>query len=221
MPPLRVLCLHGAGTNTEILQFQLRPLIRELESDHTATFHFTEGVVDSGPGPNVENFFEGPYYSYYNWPRSSEDDGTTVEEAYDQLLDFIETEGPFDAVIGFSHGGTLACGFLAQWSTRHPYEAPPFKCAIFFNSLPPFVVSGSGNFIFEKHLKGKITIPTLHVVGRKDFIYEHSLKLHQICGDKKATLMLHDNGHEIPREPKFVAKIAGAIRRLSREIIFQ
>ncbi|KAF5851553.1 hypothetical protein GGP41_004407 [Bipolaris sorokiniana] len=208
MPQLRGLYLSGS-------------LIRDLESDHTATFHFTERVVDSGPGPKVEDFFKGPYYSYYNWPRPSEDDGITVEEAYDQHLDLIETEGPFDAVIGFSHGGTLACGLLAQWSTRHPYEAPPFKCAIILNRFSTFVISRNGDFISEKNLKGRITVPTLHVVGRKDFIYEHSLKLHQICEDKNATLIQNDRGHEIPKEPKFVAKIAAAIRRLSREIMFQ
>ena len=194
--------------------------MRDLQSDHSATFHFTEGEIDSAPGPGVANFFEGPYYSYYNWPRPWDDDGSTITEAYEQLLDVIETDGPFDAVIGFSHGGTLACGFIAHWTKQHPYENPPFRCAVFFNSLPPFVVGRDGEFVFEMGLKGCVNIPTLHVVGREDFIYEHSLKLYQVCEEKSATLILHEKGHEIPSEPKVLKKVTAAMRELSHRIIF-
>ncbi|KAH9890820.1 hypothetical protein F4778DRAFT_752323 [Xylariomycetidae sp. FL2044] len=87
MPALRFLCLHGAGTNAQILDSQLEPLMRELAKDNSATFHSTEGDVESEPGPGVEGFFEGPFFSYYKWPRTLHDDEQSIAEAYDMLYD--------------------------------------------------------------------------------------------------------------------------------------
>ena len=82
------------------------------------------------------------------------------------------------------------------------------------------MVERDGEFVFERGLKGCVNIPTLHVVGREDFIYEHSLKLYQVCEEKSATLILHEKGHEIPSEPKILKKVTAAIRDLSHRIMF-
>ena len=42
----------------------------DLQRDNIATFHFVEGEIDSEPGPGIAGFYEGPYYSYYRFPRS-------------------------------------------------------------------------------------------------------------------------------------------------------
>src|SRR4051794_3769504 len=111
-------------------------LIGDLQRDNAATFHFLEGEVDSDAGPGIAGYYDGPYYSYYRFPRtfSPEDrDESDVLDAYELLYETIALHGPFDGVLGFSHGGTLAAGFLIHHAKMSPQEPPLFRCAIFVN----------------------------------------------------------------------------------------
>lgn len=194
--------------------------MRELAKDNSATFHSFEGEVDSGPGPGVEGFFEGPFFSYYKWPRTFQDDEQSIMEAYEMLFEIIEEEGPFDGVLGFSHGGALATGFIAHHVKHRPYEPAPFRCAVFFNSMPPFRMDDEDVPIFESGLEGLVKLPTLHVVGSNDFVYPHSMRLYKLCEEKSSNILMHDLGHEIPRSKELVAKMAAAIRELGIRAMF-
>ena len=186
-----------------------------MSKDHSATFHFVEGELEAPPGPGVEGFYEGPFFNYYKWPRSIHDDDSSIQEAYSLLYETIEEEGPFDGILGFSHGGALAAGFLAHHATQNPYDSPPFRCAVFFNAVPPFQMKDDQSLIFEKEIQGKITLPTLHVVGKNDFVFVHSKRLYDWCEGTTSSILMHDKGHEIPTDKKMVASIAAAIRDLS------
>lgn len=196
--------------------------MRELRKDNTAAFHFAQGELDSGPGPGVEGYSEGPYFSYYQWPRTFHDNDQSLLDAYDLLYEIIEEEGPFDGILGFSHGGTLACGFLVHHAKNNPYSPPTalFRCAVFFNSLPPFRMDDKQNPIFEEDLQGYLTIPTVHVVGKSDFVYQYSMKLYALCDSKSASLVVTDRGHDIPVDQKNVDKVANALRDLNRRVTF-
>nr|QTE75993.1 ZopR1 [Diffractella curvata]BBU42027.1 putative hydrolase [Diffractella curvata] len=220
MPTLKFLCLHGAGTNAQILGSQLGPLMRELGKDNSAIFHLVEGDVGSPPGPGIEGFYEGPFFSYYKWPRTFNDNDESIMEAYDMLYEVIEEEGPFDGILGFSHGGTLATGFLAHHATLNPYDPPLFRCAVFFSSLAPFRMNDDETPVFEEGLEGKIKIPTLHVMGTKDFIYSYSLHLFNLCDVKSSAILVHDRGHEIPSDGKTLARMAAAFRDLGTRSMF-
>lgn len=194
--------------------------MRELHKDHSATFHFVEGELDSLPGPGVEGFYEGPFFSYYKWPRSIHDDESSIQEAYNLLYETIEEDGPFDGILGFSHGGALAAGFLAYHATHNPHDSPLFRCAVFFNSVPPFQMKDDQTLVFEKEIEGKITLPTLHVVGKNDFVLVHSKRLYESCEGKSSAILMHDKGHEIPTKRKIVASIAAAIKDLCSRSMF-
>jgi len=217
---MRFLCLHGWGTSAKILQSQLDPLIRELSRDNSATFHIVEGDIEAEPGPGIEGYYEGPYFSFYKFPRTFEDDDTSMMEAYELMYDIIEEEGPFDGVLGFSHGGTLASGFLIHHAKTNPYEAPPFRCAVFMNSLPPFRMNPGENPVVDEGLRGYIKIPTVSVAGTKDFVYDYSLALHELCDPKSSTLVLHDKGHDIPGDARNVSKMAGAVKDLTNRAMY-
>lgn len=211
--PLRLLCLHGWGTSIKILQSQLGPLMSDLQRDNTATFHFIEGECDSDPGPGIAGFFDGPYYSYYKFPRSFSDiDDSDVLEAYDQLYSAIEEEGPFDGILGFSHGGTLASGFLIQHAKRFPHDPPLVRCAIFINSLPPFRMNEKP--VIDMGLEGYLSLPTVNIAGAQDSLLEYSWALHQLC-PPTSTWIVHSKGHDIPGDKTNVAKMAAAIRKLA------
>jgi len=162
--------------------------------------------------------------NYYTWPRSFDpDDDKTVSEAYELLYEIIKEEGPFDGVIGFSHGATLAFGFLAQHAKKNPYDASDalFRCGIFIGAIPPFRMNDAKNIIYDEGLQNSVRIPTLHVAGKNDFVYSHSIKLHALCNKQWTKLSVHNKGHEIPSDPKNVGALAEGIRELIREANFR
>ncbi|KAF9883546.1 hypothetical protein FE257_003185 [Aspergillus nanangensis] len=227
--PLKLLCLHGWGTNVKvsenppwdgatILQSQLTGLIRDLRRDNSATFHFLEGSVDSAPGPGISGFYDGPYYSYYQFPRTfSNPDpaGESLQDAYDRLYDTIDEDGPFDGILGFSQGGTLAAGFLIHHAKLYPREPQLFRCAIFINSLPPFRMNPGEDPVVDSDLHGYINLPTLSIGGAQDPLFEYSLALHRLCDHESSAWLVHAKGHGIPGDKKSVAAIAAAVRKLT------
>lgn len=193
--------------------------MKELQRDNTATFHFAEGDIDSEPGPGIAGYYDGPYYSYYKFPRSFSDDDSSLREAYDILYQIIDEEGPFDGILGFSHGGTLASGFLIHHAKMYPREPPLFRCAIFVNSLPPFRMDPGQNPVIDTDLDGYINIPTVSVGGSEDWLLEYSRALHHICDRSRSIWVTHSKGHDIPVDKKNVAVMAAAIRKLSRQAL--
>ncbi|KAL4894910.1 hypothetical protein BDV59DRAFT_192302 [Aspergillus ambiguus] len=141
-------------------------LMTELRHDNTVIFHFLEGDIDSDPGPGIAGFYDGPYYSYYKFPQpfsNPDPDDASLLHAYDRLYGVLDTEGPFDGILGFSHGGTLAAGFLIYHAKLYPQEPPLLRCAIFINSLPPFRMDPDQDPVIDPDLEGYITIPTLSI----------------------------------------------------------
>lgn len=206
-------------------------LTRKLEKDNSATFVYVGGELSCGPGPGIEHVYEGPYYSYHNWPRrlgNDRDDEQSVQRAHELLADVIATEGPFDGLLGFSHGATLAFSFLSQHARLHPYEPMPVRCALFFSAMPPFRLADGGDGGDDKWIYddqeglrgGGLRIPTVHVVGKADFVLEHSLKLHALCDPATASLVMHSKGHEIPGDKENVGLIDRAVRELGFRAMF-
>jgi pimeloyl-ACP methyl ester carboxylesterase len=70
---------------------------------------------------------------------------TTSEshEAYDRLDDFIRNHGPFDGVVGFSMGASLAMGYMLHHRRKSPDAGPPFSFAVLFS--PSFICSADSD----------------------------------------------------------------------------
>jgi hypothetical protein len=197
------------------------PLCAELTKDQSAEFAFLDGEFETEPGPGVAGYFEPPYFSYFTWPRSticSDADDRTVEEAYEQLYETLENdEVGFDGLIGFSHGATLAFGFLVHHAKSRPTQPIRnlgIRCAVFICSLPPFRQAPTGELLFDEGMAGHLEIPSLVIAGRRDFVYEHTLRLAKLCGPAPSRMLVHDRGHEIPGDPRNVREMAAAVRQL-------
>lgn len=189
-----------------------------MTHDNTATFHFLEGEADSDAGPGIAGYYDGPYYSYYRFPRTfspEDDDESDILEAYELLYETIALHGPFDGVLGFSHGGTLASAFMIHHAKMSPPKPPLFRCAVFVNSLPPFRMNLGDFPVIDEGLEGYITIPTVSIAGEKDPLFDCSLALHRICEPSCSTFVVHGKGHDVPTDKKNVAIMAAAIRKLS------
>jgi hypothetical protein len=56
----------------------------------------------------------------------------------------IEEEGPFDGVLGFSQGSSIAASLMLDHEINHPRDPPPFSFAILFSCF--MVVSPDINY---------------------------------------------------------------------------
>ncbi|KAE8150833.1 hypothetical protein BDV25DRAFT_171872 [Aspergillus avenaceus] len=127
---MRLLCLHGHGTNSEILETQLAQLRGYLPADWE--FDFLDGEMESKPATGIEDIFPGPYYSYHGVPIPED-----VWRAYNFIMDVVQEEGPFDGVIGFSQGAQMAATIIAHEAMINP-QADVFKFAVFLSAIMPF-----------------------------------------------------------------------------------
>lgn len=194
----------------------------KLQKENTATFDFLEGQIETEAGPGVGGFYDGPYYSFYCWPPTgSEKDELSIAEALEDLHAKLEEDGPFDGLLGFSHGGTLIAEFLSEYTNRMPMTDPPIRCAVFICSFPPFRMDENEEPTFKgSTLKSLQGIPTLHITGRNDFACKYSLDLHKCFKPEYATLVTHEGGHEIPHDEKTLHRIVAAFRDLHARISF-
>ena len=148
---------------------------------------------------------------------------SSVQEAYQLLYDVLSEDGPFDGMLGFSHGATLAMMFLTQHSLTNILE-PPWSmvgCAVFIAGPSPFDVDG-------RRLKGKVGeevgarllgIPTVHVVGMKDDLYEDAMKMYELCDERSRVQVIHEKGHVVPRDGEPLGRMVKAIRGLRGKMV--
>lgn len=213
------------------------PLIHELESDGTATFYFTEGPMEVSPPPGYEDFFgEPPHKCFqteetfnaifpvvFNPTHPSLEDSLSdfkdypgygaIVEAIGTLSHLLETEGPFDGVLGFSEGSGLAATLLADHLTksRAAGKDSTLKLGIFWGGVPPF--TGDGKRWYLPREDGQVfDVRTIHVIGAMDPFLPAGMLLYNLCDPNQATLFDHGKGHQIVWEPKVVESLIEVIR---------
>jgi hypothetical protein len=213
--------------------FPLGPLITELQRDNSAEFTFIDGPVAQPAGPGIAGVYDGPYLGYFRCDQlppahdvaalgqalRSDAFRESIAAAFDLIDGILENEGPFDGVLGFLHGTTLAAAFLLHHTATRPQDPPwaPFRCAVFIAGLAPFEEDGSRMRADERGAVFKL--PSVHVAGREDEIFEESLNLYRLCERDRAVLVVHEKGHLIPRETEDLTAMARSIRGLESKIV--
>jgi Serine hydrolase (FSH1) len=88
----------------------------------------------------------------------------SVQNAIDYLYRVMEEDGPFDGIIGYSEGATVAATLLLHEQRRFETEGipPMFKCALFFAGWPPMNPDLNG-LVLEDESDLTISIPTCHI----------------------------------------------------------
>ncbi|PQE25647.1 serine hydrolase FSH protein [Rutstroemia sp. NJR-2017a BBW] len=230
---MHFLCLHGAGTNSHVLETQTASLRHELDGHHT--FDFVEGSISCPVAPGkipflalwvldqlilraeIKPFFASAdkYYRYYDGNADS------ILRALSQLSHFISEEGPFDGVIGFSQGATLLATYLVLVNKQQPEAPVPFRCAIFLSATRPFdtqaLTTGQLKYVEQTaEAEPLIRLPTTHIWGVKDIENrDDSEQLSMLCDEAQREEVKHDGGHEIPgaRAQSDLQNCVKAIRR--------
>ncbi|KAI1817361.1 serine hydrolase FSH [Poronia punctata] len=168
--PLRVLCLHGQGTNASIFRRQTERIRKMLPTDYQ--FYFFDGRHVCEADQDVLDFFPPPYLAWYPTPTTS-----FVLDAHGQIRDIVRKHGTFDAVIGFSQGAAVAASLLLHQALLG--EKPLFRAAIFIGSPIPFsyrpdvgidcrVSSGLGQKPAKVNAHGRPTTVPPHLLNGSD-----------------------------------------------------
>jgi len=88
----------------------------------------------------------------------------SARNAIDYLYDIMEKDGPFDGIIGYSEGATIAATLILHEQRRFEMEGirPMFKCALFFAGWPPLTPE-LDSIVLADQSDLTITIPTCHI----------------------------------------------------------
>lgn len=196
-PRVKILALHGFRQNGEVFRKRIRKLRQALEG--VADFTFVTSPLNYDPQGETREatlaaFGELPDYTMQRvWWLSSDDN--REYEGFDQSAAFLEsvfrTQGPFDGVVGFAQGGTLA----ALLAAMQPHPTISFKFAICISAFP------SRAEAHERYMRpGGITVPALHVLGQNDILVtpDRSIQLFEAFDPAHAQLAKHHGGHFVP-----------------------
>lgn len=88
----------------------------------------------------------------------------STDSALKYLLKVMQERGPFDAIIGYSEGATVAATLLLHEQRRFRKKGikPMFKFAAFFNGWPP-MDPNTHAMILSDESDATIEIPTCHI----------------------------------------------------------
>lgn len=143
-------------------------------------------------------------------------DVSSLPVALAQLDKYVETEGPFDAVLGFSAGAVLAGLYLSQ--KHRQGQDLPFKCGVFLSSASVLSELDHLGMGTTPSLDQLIPIPTAHIWGSADEVAPNGgVELSKLFSADQRRILVHGGGHEIPRK-EYVTESVHLIRRVVSEV---
>ncbi|KAF2807003.1 uncharacterized protein BDZ99DRAFT_393444 [Mytilinidion resinicola] len=196
---MRFLCLHGMGTNNKVFEIQTAALRYALGDHHT--FEFVEGVVPAAMNDSLKGFFPATdgYFQYFE-----ENDAASCLKAVNDLEAFVAVEGPFDGVLAFSQGASVATTLMVRSQQRdRPGDllSPVFKCAVFLGAAVPCDAARLDEGVVREmthEADGEvIQLPTTHIWGEKDGS-PYPPQLAALCASRQKNVYVHGGGHEVP-----------------------
>ena len=188
----KILCLPGFATNKQILNYQLR-MFTKLFSDYEYI------IIDPFYEINKETLkFRNPELlsllgdqKIYSWLPYAGSFKKEAKDSLDLLVEYINKNGPFDAILGFSQGARLIHYFIKNLEEGliHLKFGWP-KLYLFICSYTSLELNEE-NFVI-KHSNAK----TIHLLCGKDDLFLSGL----IMSLKYVSplMILFDQGHKIP-----------------------
>lgn len=211
--PLRFLCLHGGGSNSEMMEIQLTKIKMMLGED--AEFVYANGPRAWDPAnvePMVKAMARPPYSGWLgvdndgpegmNFLQRLEDPSVTftysaVETMLEGLDRVLLKQGPFDVVCGFSQGSVVASLLAARWKQKcadTPGLTIPWRRNILFSGLPPR----------DTRYVTFVDFPCTLVFGKNDMFYGYGQRLRELY--PSPAVFEHDEGHRFPVNTSFNEK---------------
>lgn len=189
---LKILVLHGWRQNGQIFRSKIKKMVKKL-ADIAELYFVSSPVQYKAEGDAleaIENAYDDmpDFSSQRVWWISSE--GNKVYQYYETSINYLKqvniNQGPFDGIMGFAQGGTMA----AIMSTVPDFN-PQFLILI------SAYIPRAEAFSFMNVINSLKT-PSLHIMGKNDILVvpERSKQLHQIF--QSGILIYHEGGHFVP-----------------------
>lgn len=207
---VKILALHGFAQHPDELSCKMRQIQTIL---HPAEFVFPPAAIElvsyDGDITDRDRDTKG-FSTRYSWNHSSEDMSTNLfnlEATLASLVPILESQGPFDGVMGFSQGAAVAtavCSLLEKQTFK--INHPPMKFSILFCGARPEAS------VFDL-IYAKIKTPSLHVIGRQDVMVplERSIQLSEAF--EQSELIFHPGNHFIPQGASYTKSVVNFVTR--------
>ncbi|KAE8353620.1 serine hydrolase FSH [Aspergillus coremiiformis] len=242
---MRFLCLHGIGSNSQasniaLMTFEQQtgthanavsyipistrpekltacPAAIRYELGNQHTYDFVEGVVPWESSIKGSVHMEEATFSF-----CEPEEPQSCRQALHDLEEYIREEGPFDGIIGFSLGATVALSCLVnlyRCRKGNGSEDAPFKVAVFFsNARQPYdhdALDSNHIAYLDSTQAGKalLDLPTAHIWGSADPLKEEAQRAVDFCNAEKRSIFVHAKGHEVPNSAEDTVSIAKLINR--------
>lgn len=135
----RVLLLHGWRTSAKIMSMQTAAMRYHtgLKDCHFLTAPYpAEGPPDNG----IAQFY--PNHDYYEWyykrtSSAGEANLVGLDRSLQRIIDYMNEQGPFDGIVGFSQGTNIATRLAHKQQTSPESFRHTFKFVILIGGVPP------------------------------------------------------------------------------------
>ncbi|GKZ78254.1 hypothetical protein AnigIFM56816_001810 [Aspergillus niger] len=200
--------LHGSGSNSRAFEQQTAALRYELGERHT--FEFVEGTVPWNASSESASEAGEITFAYCD-PHQPQ----SCLQALHDLENYLRIKGPYDGVMAFSLGTSLALALLVDHARKGKMQPPPFKVAVLFSN--PGEVYNVDSLRLSRieplHPQPTVAIPTAHIWGSADTWRAQASLAPEYCKKENQSIFVHDGGHEIPTAARDVVKMANVIQR--------
>ncbi|KAI2643594.1 serine hydrolase FSH [Xylaria nigripes] len=142
----------------------------------------------------------------------------STKKAIRMLLNIMKKEGPFEGIIGYSEGATVAGTLLLaeQELFEKTGRQPMIRCAVFFAGWPP-LDPRTYSIVLSDESDRMISIHTCHIIGSIDPYVAGSMALYNICEPDYAYIFDHGKGHTLPRDKVAIKELGDVIRNMIAE----
>ncbi|BGP46998.1 hypothetical protein JCM10450v2_002850 [Rhodotorula kratochvilovae] len=203
--PLRVLGLPGFAENKETLETKLAPMREAFGGEIEVVCMDPTYPLPSRPGQPAPS---PPLRCWNRWSSHFLFRAGELEHTLRHVRAFLRAEGPFDALLGFSQGGSIAV-LLAALMERpglHPAweEDGPVREGV--QAVVLLSGYGPGDPEYVRWFDaadggGKVRVKSLHLIGRNDTTTDPRYSLDTVARFEHAKIVWHDCGHAIPQDP--------------------
>ncbi len=180
--PLKILALHGRGSNNDITAIQLS----SLEVPTRCVADLLSAPHDSSPQSDVFHMLSNR--SFHEWGHD--------EKALKGVLAYIERHGPYDGLYGFSQGAAVVTALSKPGVAEGFGSARTWRFVICACGVPP---PGDGT----------VNLPSLQISGARDPFRAASKALADVY--EAPVLLEHAGGHELPLKLRHDARFKDAL----------
>ena len=213
---LRMLCLHGIGSNNDISKMHTEFL--HLKDKVVCDYYSGSILVDCADA-TLAMFSKGPFRA---WKPAFTLYNDSVEQSLRDVMAIVDKYGPYDGIYGFSQGATIVTCLSSPsvWGAvfgldQCPWDFVILACAAGYTlqiglAELPRKCDGTKVSVVDS---APLALPSLHLLGASDLLVLDSRRVQALYSPEGASQYSMDCGHEIPMKVFQDQKLADCIEQ--------